>query len=61
MKNPLHSYGGYENFYTSDNSDLSEDDDLYGVDDYMYFLSNGMSDNEKIDAYNYFGEYLDER
>lgn len=61
MKKPLHSYGGSENFYTSDNSGSIGEDDLYGVDDYVYFLSNGMSDNEKIDAYNYFQEYLDEQ
>lgn len=48
-----------ENFYISDNSDLS--DEAYSVDDYMNFVSNGMSDNEKIDAYNYFECFLDEQ
>ena len=32
----------------------------YNADDYVNFISNGMSDNEKIDAVDYFENFLTE-
>ena len=32
----------------------------YDTDDYVNFISNGMSDNEKIDAVDYFENFLTE-
>ncbi len=40
--------------------DGSQDTALYGVDDYMHFVSNGMADNEKIEAADYFEQFLSE-
>ena len=30
------------------------------AEEYLGFVSNGMTNNEKIDEYNYFEHYLDE-
>ena len=40
----------------SDFADEAEEYDTSG--EYLYFSSNGMTDNEKIDEYNYYDEYL---
>ncbi|MBR2177056.1 MAG: hypothetical protein IJ861_08950 [Clostridia bacterium] len=36
-------------------------DNMDEAEDYLGFASNGMTDNEKIDEFNYFDNYLDER
>ena len=42
-------------------SDGSRTHGEYGVDAYGDFISNGMTNNEKIDAVEYFEQFLDER
>lgn len=32
----------------------------YDTDDYIHFISNGMADNEKIEAADYFENFLTE-
>ena len=41
------------------NSDFAEfRDDFDTSGEYLNFSSNGMTDNEKIDEYNYYDDYL---
>ncbi len=35
-------------------------EDMDSARDYLGFISNGMTNNEKIDEYNYFDNILDE-
>lgn len=35
-------------------------DGEYGTGDYLNFVSNGMTNNERIDAVDYFDEFLKE-
>ena len=35
-------------------------DEVESAEEYLGFVSNGMTNNEKIDEYNYFEHYLDE-
>ena len=42
-------------------SDGSRSHGEYGTDEYGNFISNGMTNNEKIDAVEYFEEFLDEK
>lgn len=42
--------------HDSDFADQPEEFDTSG--EYLNFSSNGMTDNEKIDEYNYYDEYL---
>ena len=46
-------------FYKSDGS-WTDDDDLYCVDEYVDFVSNGITDNEKVEAQEYYDDYLSE-
>ena len=41
-------------------SDGSADDFRYGVNEYGDFISNGMTDNEKVEAQEYFERFLQE-
>ena len=44
-----------------ENIDFADAPDAFETaGDYLGFLSNGMTNNEKIDEYNYFEHYLDE-
>ncbi len=48
-------------FELRDASELTYgNNDEYGVDEYMNFTSNGMTNNEKIDSEDYYNEFLDE-
>lgn len=49
-----------QNFCVADGSQISFEEENYTSDDYVNFLSNGMADNEKIDAVDYFEEFLTE-
>ncbi len=49
-----------QNFDVCDGSGISMEEEVYGTDDYLNFLSNGTADNEKIDAVDYFEEFLSE-
>ncbi len=42
-------------------SDGSRSHGEYNSDDYREFISNGMTNNEKIDAHEYFEQFLDEK
>ena len=46
--------------YTWDGSGESFEESNYNNADYLNFLSNGMADNEKIEAVDYFEEFLSE-
>jgi hypothetical protein len=43
-----------------DGSGISYENSRYGVEDYTAFISNGMTNNEHIDAVDYYDEFLDE-
>ncbi len=47
-------------FYQSDGSHTN-DDDPYCVDEYMDFVSNGRTDNERVEAQEYYNDYLSEK
>lgn len=49
-----------QNFYICDGSEISFEETEYGTDDYLNFVSNGTADNEKIEAVDYFEEFLSE-
>lgn len=44
-------------FYQSDGSHSSTSEPYY-ANDYTDFLSNGMTDNEKVEAEEYYEDYL---
>lgn len=53
------SAGKHDNdFVVSDGSKSHGD---YGTDDYSEFISNGMTNNERIDALEYYEQFLDEK
>ncbi len=42
------------------NSNFADRPEVFDTSgEYLNFASNGMTDNEKIDEYNYYDEYLD--
>ena len=49
-----------KDFYTCDGSGESFEESNYNNADYLNFLSNGMADNEKIEAVDYFEAFLSE-
>ena len=44
----------------SDGSGIAQDGEYYDSGDYLNFVSNDMSDNEKVEAVDYFEEFLTE-
>lgn len=60
MKDPKNKLTAPQNFYVCDGSQISFEEESYGTDDYLNFLSNGMADNEKVEAVDYFEEFLSE-
>lgn len=58
MKKKKKQHVRSEEFQVYDGSHSRED---YDAGDYADFISNGMTNNEKIDAVEYFEEFLDER
>ena len=48
-----------DKFNIRDGSQKPEKSD-YDAEDYVNFISNGMADNEKIDAVDYFENFLTE-
>ncbi len=55
-----HAAGCPDDFRITDGSGISEFDGYYAAENYLRFLSNGMADNEKIDAVDYYDAFLDE-
>lgn len=49
-----------EPFAPDDDDFALRPEDMENAGEYLGFASNGMTDNEKIDEYNYFDHYLDE-
>lgn len=43
-----------------DGSGIAQDEDDFGTDSYLDFVSNGGTNNERIDAYDYYDAFLDE-
>ncbi len=60
MKRKRKKRNDYDGLYIFDGSGISLDNEEYGVDNYMSFVSNGMTNNERIDAVDYYDEFLDE-
>lgn len=60
MKEKKTKLNAPKNFYVCDGSGKSFETDNYNNADYLNFLSNGMADNEKIEAVDYFEEFLSE-
>lgn len=47
-------------FEIYDGSGISSDREDYSAESYLNFVSNGMTNNEKIDACDYYEEFLNE-
>ena len=60
MKNKKKKISREINDQLFDGSGISYENSRYGVGDYSAFISNGMTDNEHIDAVDYYDEFLDE-